>query len=95
MPTGQRPVVVADQRPLRSWNVNSHVGLKMRPVDSTKSPAEASISTITNKAPSSEAGFPFGGGGMGALIRALDWSKTSLGPISKCWISEHTKAGLP
>jgi two-component sensor histidine kinase len=61
--------------------VNSQVGLKMRPVDSTKSAAEASISTITN-APSSEAGFPFGGGGMGALIRALDWSKTSLGPIS-------------
>jgi two-component sensor histidine kinase len=30
----------------------------------------------------SEDGFPFGGGGMGALIRALDWSKTHLGPIS-------------
>ncbi len=26
--------------------------------------------------------FPLGGGEMGALIRALDWSKTSLGPIS-------------
>ena len=26
--------------------------------------------------------FPLGGGGMGALIRELDWSKTSLGPIS-------------
>ena len=27
-------------------------------------------------------GFPIGGGGMGALMRALDWSMTSLGPIS-------------
>ena len=27
--------------------------------------------------------FPFGGGENGALIRALDWSKTSLGPISE------------
>jgi two-component sensor histidine kinase len=26
--------------------------------------------------------FPSGGGEMGALVRALDWSKTSLGPIS-------------
>jgi hypothetical protein len=26
--------------------------------------------------------FPLGGGEMGALVRALDWSKTSLGPIS-------------
>ena len=31
---------------------------------------------------SRENGFPLGGGRMGALIRALDWSKTSLGPIS-------------
>jgi two-component sensor histidine kinase len=34
--------------------------------------------------------FPLGGGEMGALIRALDWSKTSLGPIS-AW-SAHLKA---
>ncbi len=27
--------------------------------------------------------FPFGGGENGALIRALDWSKTSLGPVSE------------
>src|SRR5580692_2459848 len=26
--------------------------------------------------------FPSGGGELGALIRALDWSKTSLGPIA-------------
>ena len=38
---------------------------------------------FNSKIPSDEAGFPFGGGGMGALIRALDWSKTSLGPIAE------------
>jgi hypothetical protein len=27
-------------------------------------------------------GFPLGGGEMGALVRAPDWSKTTLGPIS-------------
>lgn len=31
---------------------------------------------------SREDGFPLGGGEMGALIRALDWSETSLGPIA-------------
>jgi two-component sensor histidine kinase len=31
---------------------------------------------------SGEKEFPLGGGEMGALVRALDWSKTSLGPIS-------------
>jgi two-component sensor histidine kinase len=34
--------------------------------------------------------FPLGGGGMGALIRALDWSKTGLGPTS-AWPA-HLKA---
>ena len=29
-----------------------------------------------------EGEFPLGGGEMGELVRALDWSKTSLGPIS-------------
>jgi PAS domain S-box-containing protein len=36
--------------------------------------------------------FPLGGGEMGALVRALDWSKTSLGPIS-AWPS-HLKATI-
>jgi PAS domain S-box-containing protein len=36
--------------------------------------------------------FPFGGGNMGALIRALDWSKTSLGPLSD-WPA-HLKATI-
>src|SRR6476469_8875157 len=36
--------------------------------------------------------FPLGGGDMGALIRALDWSNTSLGPIS-AW-SPHLKATI-
>src|SRR5689334_9139449 len=36
--------------------------------------------------------LPLGGGEMGALIRALDWSKTSLGPIS-AW-SAHLKATI-
>ena len=31
--------------------------------------------------------FPLAGGEMGALVRALDWSKTSLGPIS-AWPSD-------
>jgi len=30
----------------------------------------------------SKDGFPSGGGEMGGLIRAFDWSKTSLGPIA-------------
>src|SRR5215475_6824073 len=34
--------------------------------------------------------FPLGGSEMGALVRALDWSKTSLGPIS-AWPA-HLKA---
>ncbi len=37
-----------------------------------------------------EGAFPFSGGDMGALIRALDWSKTSLGPIAE-WPA-HLKA---
>jgi PAS domain S-box-containing protein len=37
-------------------------------------------------------GFPFGGGNMGALIRALDWSKTTLGPLSD-W-PPHLKAAV-
>ncbi len=37
-----------------------------------------------------EEGFPFGGGNMGALIRALDWSQTSLGPLAD-WPA-HLKA---
>ena len=36
--------------------------------------------------------FPLDGSGMGALIRALDWSKTSLGPIS-AWPA-HLKATI-
>jgi two-component sensor histidine kinase len=36
--------------------------------------------------------FPVGGGELGALIRALDWSKTSLGPIS-AWPA-HLKATI-
>jgi two-component sensor histidine kinase len=47
---------------------------------------------FNSKIPSDEAGFPFGGGGMGALIRALDWSKTSLGPIAE-WPA-HLKATI-
>ena len=31
---------------------------------------------------SREDGYPLGGGEMGALVRGLDWAKTSLGPIS-------------
>jgi two-component sensor histidine kinase len=43
------------------------------------------MSAIREEGPSGKLGdsFPFGGGGMGALIRALDWSATSLGPISE------------
>jgi two-component sensor histidine kinase len=36
--------------------------------------------------------FPLGGGEMGALVRALDWSKTSLGPTSG-WPA-HLKAAV-
>ena len=36
--------------------------------------------------------FPLGGGEMSALLRALDWSKTSLGPIS-AWPA-HLKATI-
>lgn len=36
--------------------------------------------------------FPLGGSEMGALVRALDWSKTSLGPIS-AWPA-HLKAAV-
>lgn len=39
-----------------------------------------------------EDGFPAGGGQLGALVRALDWSKTSLGPIS-AWPT-HLKAAV-
>jgi two-component sensor histidine kinase len=39
---------------------------------------------------SGEDKFPIGGGEMGRLVRALDWSKTSLGPIS-AWPA-HLKA---
>ena len=38
--------------------------------------------------------FPFGGGENGALIRALDWSNTSLGPISKWPESLKTTVGI-
>jgi len=41
---------------------------------------------------SGEDEFPLGGGEMGALIRARDWSKTSLGPIS-AWPA-HLKATI-
>lgn len=41
---------------------------------------------------SREDGFLLGGGEMGALVRALDWSKTSLGPIS-AWPA-HLKATI-
>jgi PAS domain-containing protein len=47
---------------------------------------------FNSKIPSDEAGFPFGGGGLGALIRALDWSKTCLGPIAE-WPA-HLKATI-
>jgi len=36
--------------------------------------------------------FPLGGGEIGALVRELDWSKTSLGPIS-AW-PVHLKATI-
>ena len=36
--------------------------------------------------------FPLGGGEMGSLVRALDWSKTSLGPIA-AWPA-HLKATI-
>jgi two-component sensor histidine kinase len=39
-----------------------------------------------------EEGFPFGGGNMGALIRTLEWSKTTLGPLSD-W-PPHLKATI-
>ncbi|KAA0078377.1 PAS domain-containing protein [Tardiphaga sp. P9-11] len=38
--------------------------------------------------------FPFGGGENGALIRALDWSNTSLGPISEWPESLKTTVGI-
>jgi two-component sensor histidine kinase len=41
---------------------------------------------------SREDDFPPGGGEMGALVRALDWSKTGLGPIS-AWPT-HLKATI-
>src|SRR5215831_18033326 len=41
---------------------------------------------------SGEKEFPLGGGEMGALVRALDWSRTSLGPIS-VWPT-HLKATI-
>jgi len=42
------------------------------------------MSTISEKSPAGkcEDGFPPGGSGVGALIRAFDWSTTSLGPIA-------------
>src|SRR5215469_11610156 len=42
------------------------------------------MSTISEKSPTGkcEDGFPPGGSGVGALIRAFDWSTTSLGPIA-------------
>jgi PAS domain-containing protein len=39
-----------------------------------------------------ETGFPSRGGELGALMRALDWSRTSLGPIAE-W-SEHLKSAV-
>src|SRR6516164_1950686 len=44
------------------------------------------------KAERAEDEFPSGGGEMGALVRALDWSKTGLGPIS-AWPA-HLKATI-
>src|SRR5215471_518590 len=41
---------------------------------------------------SGEKEFPLGGGEMGALVRALDWSKTNLGPIA-AWPA-HLKATI-
>ncbi len=41
-----------------------------------------------------ERGFPVGGGELGALIRALDWSATSLGPIADWPQSLKTATGL-
>jgi two-component sensor histidine kinase len=45
-----------------------------------------------NSSKSREGEFPFGGGEMGSLVRALDWSKTALGPISS-W-PPHLKAAV-
>ena len=45
-----------------------------------------------NSGKSGEDEFPLGGGEMGALVRTLDWSKTSLGPIS-AWPA-HLKAAI-
>ena len=42
----------------------------------------------------SDDSFPFGGDGMGALIRGLDWSATSLGPISGWPQSLKTTVGI-
>ena len=48
---------------------------------------------ITGDEPSGrDAGFPSVGGELAALIRALDWSTTSLGPISS-W-PEHLKSAV-
>jgi two-component sensor histidine kinase len=49
------------------------------------------ISSSTSRK-SREDEFPLGGGKMGALVRELDWSKTSLGPIS-AWPA-HLKATI-
>lgn len=38
--------------------------------------------------------FPFGGGENGALIRSLDWSKTSLGPIFEWPENLKTTVGI-
>ncbi|HEX8710439.1 MAG TPA: PAS domain-containing protein [Terracidiphilus sp.] len=42
----------------------------------------------------SDNSFPFGGGGMGALIRSLDWSATGLGPTSGWPQSLKTTVGI-
>jgi two-component sensor histidine kinase len=54
-----------------------------------KTMTPTSLDTSRN---SREDEFPLGGGEMGALVRALDWSKTSLGPIS-AWPA-HLKATI-
>jgi two-component sensor histidine kinase len=55
-------------------------------------PAKAAPSPISSGGQSRENGFPPDGGETGGLIRELDWSRTSLGPIS-AWPA-HLKAAV-
>ena len=48
---------------------------------SSKEQDQGDVANVSGSEPDER--FPFGGGENGALIRALDWSNTSLGPISE------------